>query len=92
LYRNQLGKLVQGVNSANLFANFGMRLKLKGGKSVFGFSVRDIFASRFRENTLTQPDRESYTFRTRGRFITLGYSYGFGKGEAIEFKGGVRRR
>jgi len=83
---------IQGVNSANLFANFGMRLKLKGGKSVFSFSVRDIFASRFRENTFTQPDRESYTFRTRGRFITLGYSYGFGKGEAIEFKGGVRRR
>ena len=84
-------RTVQGINSANLFADFGLRYKLKGGKSVFSFSVRDIFASRFRESLISGDDFEIYSFRTRGRFIALGYSYAFGKGEAIEFKGGVRR-
>ena len=82
---------VQGINSANLFADFGLRYKLKGGKSVFSFSIRDVFASRFRESLISGSDFEIYSFRTRGRFIALGYSYSFGKGEAIEFKGGVRR-
>jgi hypothetical protein len=84
-------RTVQGINSANLFADFGLRYKLKGGKSVFSFSVRDIFAFRFRESLISGNDFDIYSFRTRGRFIALGYSYSFGKGEAIEFKGGVRR-
>jgi len=54
-------------------------------------SVRDIFASRIRENVSEQSEFYVYHFRQRGRFITLGFSYGFGKGEAMEFKGGIRR-
>lgn len=84
-------RTVQGVRSDNLYADFGLRYKLKGGKSVVSLSVRDVFASRVRESISTGENFETYSFRTRGRFISLGYSYAFGKGEAIEFKGGVRR-
>ena len=83
---------VQGVSSGNLFANFGLRYKLNGGRAVFNLSVRDIFASRARETFAKTDEFSTYSFRQRGRFITLGFSYGFGKGEAMQFKGAGRRR
>ena len=81
---------VQSEISANLFADMGLRKKILKGKGVINFSIRDIFASRFRESETVQPDFFAYSYRLRGRFITLGFSYGFGKGEAMEFRG--RRR
>ena len=81
---------VQGTRSPNLYANLGLRKKILDGKGVFNFSIRDIFASRIRETETFQEDFYVYQFRQRGRFITFGFSYGFGKGEAMEFKG--RRR
>ena len=83
---------VQGIRSGNLFADFGARYKIKGGKSVISFSVRDVFASRVREVFSSGDNFETFSHRQRGRFITLGYSYSFDKGEAIEFRGGGRRR
>lgn len=83
---------VQGVRSDNLFADFGMRYKLMNGRAVFNLSVRDVFASRIRENITEGEDFYAYSFRQRGRFISLGFSYGFGKGEAMQYGGGGRRR
>lgn len=83
-------KTVQGVRSANLFADFGMRKKLMNGKAIVNLSVRDVFASRIRESITDQPDFYVYSFSQRGRFIVLGFSYGFGKGEAMEFSGQKR--
>ena len=54
-------------------------------------SVRDLFATRARETEIAQEDFYIYSFGQRGRFITLGFSYGFGKGEAMEYSGGRRR-
>ncbi len=81
---------IQGIAADNLFADFGLKYKLKGGKSVLNFSVRDIFASRVRQTTIDQFDRYLFSSRMRGRFISLGYSYSFGKGEAMHYSG--RRR
>lgn len=81
---------IQGHRSANLFADLGLRKKILKGKGVLNFSIRDIFASRIRENETFQEDFSVYSFRQRGRFITFGFSYGFGKGEAMEYSG--RRR
>lgn len=78
---------VQGIVSQNLFADLGVRYKIMKGRGIVNFSVRDIFASRIRENVITQEDFSIYQFSQRGRFITLGFSYGFGKGEAMEFNG-----
>ncbi len=92
-YRSKV-ETVQGFNSANLFADFGIRKKLFKKKGVISLSVRDVFASRFRERVADRPALKfySYDYGIRGRFIALGFSYGFGKGEAMEFSGRRRRR
>jgi outer membrane receptor protein involved in Fe transport len=83
-------KTVQGEVSGFAFGDIGLRKKLWKGKGVINLSVRDIFASRIRENTVAQPTFLLYDFSQRGRFITLGFSYSFGKGEAMTYTG--RRR
>jgi len=82
---------VQGTRAANTFADFGLRYKIMKGRGVFNLSVRDIFASRIRQTTVDQPDFYVYNWSQRGRFITAGFSYGFGKGEAMTYSGGRRR-
>jgi hypothetical protein len=81
---------VQGIRSGNIFADLGVRKKLMNGKAIVNLSVRDVFASRIRETNTFQPDFYTYSFSQRGRFIVLGFSYGFGKGEAMEFSGQKR--
>jgi len=89
-YRSEV-QTVQLINSGNLFANFGLRYKILKGRGVFNFSIRDIFSSRIRENFTETNNFFAYSFRQRGRFLTLGFSYGFGKGEAMQYSGGRRR-
>ena len=81
---------VQGSRSGFAHADAGIRKKLWDGKGVINFSVRDVFASRIRENIIDQENYYVYDFSQRGRFITLGFSYSFGKGEAMTYTG--RRR
>ena len=82
---------IQGEQSPQAFMNLGVRKKIGSGKAVINFSVRDVFASRIRESETFQPNFYNYSRRFRGRFITLGFSYGFGKGEAMEFSGSRQR-
>lgn len=83
-------KTVQRTYSDNLFANVGIRKKVLKGKAVLNLAVRDIFASRVRESETFQSNFYLYNRSQRGRFVTLGFSYGFGKGEAMEFSGQKR--
>jgi len=81
---------VQGLRNANSQLDAGLRVKILKGKGVFNVSARDIFASRVRKLTI---DNDTYFLERggwRGRALTLGFSYGFGKGEAMHFSG--RRR
>lgn len=82
---------IQSEISDNLFADLGLRKKIMKGKGVLNFSIRDVFASRFRESETNQPEFYLYSYRQRGRFVTFGFSYGFGKGEAMEYSGQRRR-
>ena len=84
-------QMVQGVRSDQLFADLGLRKKIWKGKAVVNLSVRDIFASRIWEVNTVQETFEVYSRSLRGRFMTLGFSYGFGKGEAMTYGGGRRR-
>jgi len=83
---------VQGTRSENYYMDFGARYKILKGKIVFNFSVRDVFASRIRENFVFADDFDNYSFSQYGRFVTFGVSYGFGKGEAMQYGGARRRR
>ena len=76
--------------SGYAMADIGLRKKIIKGKVIVNLSVRDVFASRISESETLNPDFYQYSYRQRGRFVTLGVSYGFGKGEAMEFSGGKR--
>lgn len=82
---------VQGNVTGFAFLDLGIRKKIFKGKAIVNLGVRDVFESRISERFVAQPTFETYNFRQRGRFITLGISYGFGKGEAMTYSGGRRR-
>lgn len=81
---------VQGNVSETAFMDFGARKKLMKGKLVVNLGIRDVFKSRIRENIIDQTDFYLYSWSQRGRFLTLGVSYGIGKGETMSYTG--RRR
>jgi len=83
-------RTVQGIVSPNARLDAGLRVKILEGKGVFNLSARDIFASGIRIRTIDQQEFYVYSRNLRGRFLTLGFSYGFGKGEAMQYSG--RRR
>ncbi len=82
---------VQGEINDIAFLDFGLRKKIMKGKAVLNMSVRDAFASRIRENQIVQNDFEVFNRSFRARFVAFGFSYGFGKGEAMQYSGGRRR-
>ena len=75
---------VQSEISGNIFADLGMRKTIMKGRGVLNLSIRDVFASRIRESITSQPTFFLYSWSQRGRFVSFGFSYGFGKGEAME--------
>ncbi|MFT6811300.1 MAG: outer membrane receptor protein involved in Fe transport [Saprospiraceae bacterium] len=77
--------------SSTYFLDMGFRKKFMKGRTIVSFSVRDIFATRIRESTTILDNLNQYSFGQRGRFVSLGVSYGFGKGDAMEFSGKRRR-
>lgn len=81
---------VQGTRTGFAFMDAGLRKKFWKGKLVANFSVRDVFASRVREQIVSQPSFYLYDWSKRGRFLAFGLSYSFGKGEAMAYTG--RRR
>ncbi|TRZ43563.1 outer membrane beta-barrel family protein [Robertkochia solimangrovi] len=83
-------KTVQGEISGFAFLDAGLRKKLWQGKAIINLGVRDLFASRIEENNIRQADFYQYNQSLRGRFLTLGFSYSFGKGEAMTYSGGRR--
>lgn len=82
---------VQGLVSPYSTLDGGMRIKILNGKGIFSLSARDIFASRIREINVDQAEYSLFSSGMRGRFLTAGFSYGFGKGEAMQFSGAKRR-
>ncbi len=89
-YRSRY-QTVQGTISDMLFMDLGLRKNIMKGKAVLNLSVRDLFASRINENEISQTNFEIYSRRLRGTFVAFGFSYGFGKGEAMQYSGQRRR-
>jgi len=82
---------VQGQVSDLAWMDLGIRKKILNGRGILNIAVRDLFESRIRESITDQADFYAFNQGLRGRFITVGFSYGFGKGEAMEFSGRRRR-
>lgn len=83
-------RTVQQEITENLFLDFGARKKILKGKAILNLSIRDVFASRIRESQTIQPNFYLRNFSQQGRFVTFSVSFGFGKGEAMEFSGQKR--
>ncbi len=81
-------KDLQITSNSQTYADFGIKKKFMKGRAVLNFSVRDIFASRKSVNISDMPEFYRYNERMRdGRRFILSFSYGFGKGEAMEYSG-----
>lgn len=89
-FYNSSVKTVQSTISDNVYVDLGLRKKFLKGRAVLNLSVRDVFTSRFREVVTSQSNFYTYGYERRGRFFALGLSFGFGKGEAMEYLGGRR--
>lgn len=85
-YRSKF-KTVQGEVADNLFMNLGVRKKMMKGRLNLNLSIRDVFASRRRQSVTNQINFLRTSDSQSGRFVTIGISFGFGKGEAMEFSG-----
>lgn len=85
-YNSKVQQIQQEV-ADNFSVNFGMRKKLLKNRAVLNLSIRDLFASRRRLNTNDQESFFISNYFRRGRFVSLGFSYSFGKGETMEFSG-----
>ncbi|WMI64391.1 TonB-dependent receptor [Aestuariibaculum sp. YM273] len=81
---------IQSDVSDMAFLDLGLRKKILKGKGVLNIGIRDVFASKIEESYTTQDTFLSYNRSMRGRFFSVGFSYGFGKGEAMEYSGGRR--
>ncbi|MDP5105441.1 MAG: TonB-dependent receptor family protein [Polaribacter sp.] len=81
---------VQGNMQSFSFVDAGIRKKIFKGKAIINLGVTDLFETRISKQLVSQPTFETYEEIQRGRFITLGISYGFGKGEAMTYSGGRR--
>lgn len=88
-YRSEY-KTFQSEIADNLFMNLGVRKKIMKGRLNLSLSIRDVFASRVNQTVIDQPTFFRSSESQRGRFTTIGISYGFGKGEAMEFSGQKR--
>jgi len=79
---------IQSESRERTFVDLGLRKKLAKGRAVINLSVRDVFSTRRFIDVADQPDFFSRNDRIRnGRQIVLGLSWGFGKGDAMEFSG-----
>ena len=83
-YRSKY-QTVQSEIGDNLFMNLGIRKKMLKGRLNANLSIRDVFASRRFQSVTDQVDFFRRSDSQRGRFVTFGISFGFGKGEAMEF-------
>lgn len=70
------------------FMDLGIRKKILRGRGVLNFSVRDLFNSR---KFIEEADQPTFyrldASRWNVRSFVLGFSYSFGKGEAMEYSG-----
>jgi outer membrane receptor protein involved in Fe transport len=82
---------LQGSSSGFVSLDAGIRKKVLKEKAVVSIGLRDVFASRIQESFVDQTDFYLRSFSQRGRFLTFGFSYSFGKGEVMSYTGGGRR-
>lgn len=81
-------KDVQSIHLAQTTLNLGLRKKILKGKGVIHLTMNNVLNSDKKGEEIDLPNLYRFNEQSRdGRRIILGISYGFGKGEAMEFSG-----
>ncbi|MFY0655109.1 MAG: TonB-dependent receptor family protein, partial [Cyclobacteriaceae bacterium] len=84
---------VQGTSLGYAYTDFGIKKKFMKGRAVVNFSMRDLFKTRKYRTEVDLQEFYRYSQRMRNpQQIVFGLSYGFGKGDAMEYAGQSRRR
>ncbi|MCT4647208.1 MAG: TonB-dependent receptor [Carboxylicivirga sp.] len=79
---------IQNLYKARTTIDLGLRKKIMKGRGVIHLNVSDLTKSNRRTSISDQAGFYRFDERRRdGRRVILGFSYGFGKGEAMEFSG-----
>lgn len=88
-FRHRSGyKDIQSTMLSQSMIDLGIRKKILKGRGVINLSVNDIFSSHRRTELTDLDSLYRYSQRQRdGRRFIIGFSWGFGKGEAMEFSG-----
>ena len=70
------------------YVDLGLKKKFLKGRAVINLSISDVFNTRGRTSISDEVDFYRFSeFRRGGRRIILGFSFGFGKGKAMEYSG-----
>lgn len=70
------------------YVDLGLKKKFLKGRAVINLSISDVFNTRRRTSISDEVDFYRFSeFRRGGRRIILGFSFGFGKGKAMEYSG-----
>ncbi len=72
----------------NYFMNMGVRKKVLKNRGVINLNFRNIFATSRSMFVMDESDFYVTITNQSPRYMTLSFSYGFGKGEAMVYSGG----
>jgi outer membrane receptor protein involved in Fe transport len=86
-YRSK-SETIQGYDKAQYYSDLGIRKKFMKGRAVINLSVKDVFNTRKHKFESKSTDFYNYNeSQWSGRMMVLGISFGFGKGETMEYSG-----
>ncbi|MFA8298740.1 MAG: TonB-dependent receptor domain-containing protein [Hyphomicrobiales bacterium] len=80
-------KDIQSTYKGSVVVDLGIKKKILKGRGVINFSVRDLLATGKYESYTDGGSFYKYQKSFRGRQMVIGFSYSFGKGEAMQYSG-----
>ena len=86
-YRSRY-KALQGYYKESHYSDLGIRKQFMKGRAVVNLSVKDLFNTR--KHVFESENEQFYTYNSHQRskrIIVLGFSFGFGKGDTMEYSG-----
>lgn len=78
---------VQSNMKAEYYLDLGIKKKILKGRGVINLSISDLFDTRGHSSETDAIGFYRFEESRRGRRIIIGFSFGFGKGEAMEYSG-----
>lgn len=85
-YRSKYESILS-TEKESYYMDLGIKKKIMKGRGIINFSIQDMFNTRGHESESIQSEYYFYQKHKHSTRFILGFSFGFGKGEAMEFSG-----